>query len=96
MDDFIVWIIIIGFYAPLHFLLPVLILFITGNEPEDVRRQLIRGVLVDSAVSMVMAFAIVIYLAQQEEMSVAMSILLVSMLFPFVRIWRHRREITAS
>jgi len=96
MDDFIVWIIIIGFYAPLHFLLPVMILFITGNEPEDVRKQLIRGVLVDSATSMVMAFSIVIYMAKQEEMSVAMLILLVSMLFPFIRIWRHRREIVVS
>lgn len=95
MDEFIVWIIIAGFYAPLHFLLPVLVLFVTGSESEAVRRRLIRGALVDSAISMALAFALVIVLVRHGWMSVAMLILLLSMGAPFVRIWRHRREITA-
>ena len=93
MDDIIVWIIIAAFYAPLHFLLPVLVLFITGSESEPVRRRLIRGALVDSAISMALAFLVVILLVQKGLMTAAMVILLLSMSAPFVRIWRHRREI---
>ncbi len=94
MDDPVAWIIIIAFYAPLHFLLPVLVLFITGNEAEVLRRELIRHALIDAGVSMAAAFALVIYLVQQGDLSVAMFILLLSIAFPFIRIWRHRREIT--
>lgn len=93
MDDVIVWIIIAAFYAPLHYLLPVLILFITGREPEAVRRQLIRGALFDATLSMLVAFTVVIALVRDGWMSVAMSVLLLSMAYPFLRIWRHRREI---
>jgi hypothetical protein len=95
MDDVIVWIIIAAFYAPLHYLLPALILFITGNEPEDVRKRLIRGALVDSTLSMVIAFAIVIALVNTGWISVAMLVLLLSMFYPFLRILRHRKEIAA-
>ena len=93
MDDVIVWLIIIGFYAPLHFLMPVLVLFITGQESEETRRRLIRNSLIDSSLSMVVAFVVVITLAYRGEMSVAMLVMLLSMGFPFLRIWLHRREI---
>lgn len=96
MDNLVVWLIIIAFYAPLHYLLPVLVLFITGRESETVRKGLIRRALIDSTLSMTGAFAIAIYLVEQEMMSVAMLILLVSMLYPFIGIWRHRCEITAE
>lgn len=96
MDDIIVWIIIAAFYAPLHYLLPVLVLFITGSEPEAARRRLIRGAVLDSTSSMLVAFAIAIALVRQGGMSLAMLLLLLSMGFPFVRIWRHRREIASS
>lgn len=95
MNDVIAWIIIAAFYAPLHFLLPVLVLFITGQEAQDTRRRLIRNALIDSGVSMAVAFAVVIMLAHSGRMLPAMLILLVSMGFPFIRIWRHRREISA-
>lgn len=92
MDNMVVWIIIIAFYAPLHFLLPVLMLFITGNESEPVRRLLIRRALIDSALSLMGAFVIAILLVNMEQMLVAMLILLVSILVPFIRIFMHRRE----
>jgi hypothetical protein len=94
MDDIIIWIIIAGFYAPLHYLLPVLVLFITGQESETTRRRLIRNSLIDSTLSMAVAFAIVITLANLGHMLPAMVVLLASMSLPFVRIWRHRREIS--
>lgn len=96
MTDLTAWIIIAAFYAPLHFLVPVLVLFITGHEDETTRRRLIRNALIDAAVSMAVAFAIVITLVQRGQMLPAMLILLLSMGYPFVRIWRHRREISAS
>lgn len=96
MDDIVIWIIIAAFYAPLHYLLPVLILFITGSEPEPVRKRLIRNALLDSTVSMVLAFAVVIALVQFDYMSLGMLVLLLSMFVPFVRILRHRREISSA
>lgn len=96
MDSLIVWLIIIAFYAPLHYLLPVMFLFITGRESEAVRRRLIRRALIDSTLSLVGAFVIVIYFAEQRMMSTAMLILLLSMPYPFVGIWRHRREIAVN
>jgi len=96
MNDVIVWIIIAAFYAPLHFLSPALFLFITGKEDESVRKSLIKRALVDSALSMAIAFAVVIVLARQDQIFVAMIVLLMSMAFPFVRIWLHRREIAGG
>ena len=93
MDDFVVWTIIAAFYAPLHYLLPVMVLFITGNEADEVRAGLIRRALLDSTLSMALAFLLVVYLADQGHVSAAMAVLFASMGIPFIRIWRHRREI---
>jgi hypothetical protein len=95
VEDLIVWLIIVAFYAPLHYLLPVLVLFITGAEPEPNRKWLMRCALIDSTLSMIVAFAIAIVLVERESMSLAMLTLLLSMLYPFIGIWRHRREIAA-
>lgn len=96
MDNVIVWLIIAAFYAPLHFLLPVLLLFISGRESEAARRRLIRGALIDSALSMAVAFATAIALTTRGRMSLAMLVLLLSLGYPFIRIWRHRREIQGT
>ena len=93
MNEFIVWIIIIAFYAPLHYALPVIILFITGQEDESTRKGLIRRALIDSTWSMLLAFIIAIALVSMEQVIWAMAVLLVSMPLPFVRIVRQRREI---
>ncbi|MCB1798047.1 MAG: hypothetical protein KDI67_04110 [Gammaproteobacteria bacterium] len=96
MQDAIVWLIIAAFYAPLHYLLPVLVLFITGNESADVRKRLVRSALIDATLSMAVAFAAVIYLVQQGHISAAMIVLFLSMGFPFIRIWQHRREMVEN
>lgn len=96
MDDIIVWTIIAAFYAPLHYLLPVLILFITGSEPETERRQLIRRALIDSTLSMIAAFGVVIALANSGRMMPAMLILLASMAYPLLRIWQRRDRLQSS
>ena len=86
MDSIILWIIIIGFYAPLHYLLPVLLLFITGNESESERKAMTRRAVIDSTLSMVLAFVAAIGLVQIGLIGWAMLCLLVSMPLPFVRI----------
>jgi hypothetical protein len=96
MDNIVVWIIIIAFYAPLHFMLPVLILFITGKENESTRKALIRQALLDSGLSMLVAFALAIILVQSGYMNWAMLALLVSMPMPFIRIAVHRKQITGD
>jgi uncharacterized membrane protein YesL len=91
VNDPIVWIIIVVFYAPLHFMLPVLFLFIVGDEVEEVRRQLIRDALIDAALSMVIAFIIAIALVNFDHVALAMITLMLFMLVPFIRIVRHRQ-----
>ena len=88
----VAWIIIAGFYAPLHFLLPVLVLFITGTEAEPVRRTLIRRALLDSAVSLLVAFAIAIFLVRQGYMLSAMMVLLLAMGVFYIFLFRGQRK----
>jgi len=93
VDDPVIWIIIIAFYAPLHFMLPVLFLFIVGDETEAVRKQLIRCALIDAALSMVVAFALAFMLVNYSQIALAMVVLILFMLAPFIRILRNRRVI---
>ena len=93
MDDPVIWIIIIAFYAPLHFMLPVLFLFIVGDETEVVRKQLIRSAVIDAALSMAVAFALAILLVSHSQIALAMVVLVLFMLAPFIRILRNRRVI---
>jgi hypothetical protein len=91
VNDPVVWIIIIAFYAPLHFMLPMLLLFIVGHESETVRKRLIRSALIDAALSMIVAFALAIVLVRYEQIALAMVILVLFMVVPFIRIVRNRR-----
>ena len=96
MEDPIIWIIIIAFYAPLHFMLPVLFLFIVGDETETLRKQMIRSALIDAALSMAVAFAIAIVLVNHDHIALAMVVLILFMLAPFIRIIRNRRAIQGN
>ena len=96
MEDPLIWIIIIAFYAPLHFMLPVLFLFIVGDETESLRKQMIRSALVDAAVSMVVAFALAILLVNYAQIALAMVVLILFMMTPFIRIIKNRRAMQRS
>jgi hypothetical protein len=92
MDNTIVWIIIAGFYAPLHFIPPVLlVLFKTHDE---MRAFCMKRSLIDSTISMTLAFGLV-YLVGLDNMLLAMSILLIALAMPYLRvvkvIMRNRR-----
>ena len=96
MEDPIIWIIIIAFYAPLHFMLPVLFLFIVGDETETLRKQMIRNAVIDAAISMVVAFALAILLVNYAQIALAMVVLILFMLAPFIRIIKNRRSMQSS
>jgi len=85
MDSIIVWAIIALFYAPLHYLLPMLIVFFRNTDDAELRKQRLVATAIDCTISMVAAFAIVIYLSSQN-MLMAMVVLLISMFTPYVRL----------
>lgn len=91
MDDALAWIIIAAFYAPLHYLLPLLIVAMTGTEEGDARKRRLIATAVDCTLSMAFAFTVVIWLAG-GRLQAAMVVLLLSMAAPYLRIWLHRRS----
>lgn len=91
MDDIVIWIIIALFYAPLHYLVPALVVIMRSDDHE--RRSRLRRALLDCTVSMLASFAVVIWLVLQERITAAMVVLLVSLALPYVRIlWTPNTE----
>ncbi len=90
MDTTIVWLIIALFYAPLHYLLPLLVVVMTGREEGEARKRRLVATAIDCSLSMVIAFAVVIWLAA-DRLQLAMVVLLLSMATPYLRIWLHHR-----
>ena len=83
MDDTVIWIIIIGFYAPLHYLPPLLmVLFKTTDEN---RSNMLRTIAMDCTISMALAFGLVA-LVGLENMLLAMSILFLAIFLPYLRV----------
>ncbi len=83
MDNTIVWIIIAGFYAPLHYIPPVLLVLFKTDE--DMRAFCMKRSLIDSTISMTLAFGIV-YLIGLDNMLLAMAVLLIGLLIPYFRV----------
>ncbi len=91
MNDLVVWLIIVAFYAPLHFLVPVLVVLVSADSPAQ-RRSGLRSAVFNATVSMVVSFAVVIALVWNGEMLSAMVLLFLSMLYPLVRALLLRRQ----
>lgn len=93
MSDTTVWIIALAFYAPIHFLGPALVGFLTGPETPSQRRQLLVRIFVDCGVSMLAAFAVAAPLFRQAPQYAAL-VLLAAMFIPYLHVWiRHRRAL---
>ena len=74
MSEAVVWLIIAAFYAPLHFGGPVGVAILT-SEGVQYRQRMVRHMLVDSAVSMLLAFILVIWLTR-DNIQLAMMVML--------------------
>lgn len=90
MYDLVIWLIIAGFYVPMHYLLPILIVIIFSRENSN-RRHNVLLTAIDCTVSMALTFVIVIWLAS-DNLALAMIIMLVSLSAPYFRIILKRRQ----
>ena len=88
MSDAVVWLIIAAFYAPFHFMGPVGVVVLTTPGAQD-RRKLLRYILVECALTMLIAFILVIWLAV-DNLKLAMLIMFLSMLLPYWGGMMHR------
>ncbi len=91
MDTIITWVIIALFYAPLHYLIPIVIVFFQNVDVPVLRRQRIIATAIDCTLTMSVAFALVIWLSE-NRLQTAMFILMISMSLPYIRIWLQRRR----
>lgn len=85
MTDTLTWIVAVTFYAPFHYLGPLLVGFLTGKETTFQRKQLIISILVDCSLSMLVGFAVAYWLFK-TDLQVAMLVLLLSMCVPYLHI----------
>ena len=85
MSDTFVWFVAIAFYAPFHYLGPLLVCLLTGTESQSQRKLLIINILIDCTLSMLIAFALAIWLFD-NNLEIAMLILIVSMFVPYLHI----------
>lgn len=91
MNDPTTWIIIALFYAPLHYLGPVLLVFVRSDAVH--RRHVLRTALRDCTVTMVISFSLAIWLVNRDSITPAMLILLVSLMLPYAHVlWQQRRS----
>jgi hypothetical protein len=91
MDAFVTWLIIAIFYAPLHYLIPIIIVFFQNVSDPELRKKRMIATAIDCTLSMTVAFALVIWLSE-NQLHVAMYILMLSMATPYLRVWLQRRK----
>jgi hypothetical protein len=85
MDTTVTWFIIALFYAPLHYLVPLLVVLIRSGE--QARRPAVIRTLVDCTLSMAASFAMVVWLVGLDRLAPAMAVLLSSMALPYIRLF---------
>jgi hypothetical protein len=85
MNDVIAWLIALGFYAPFHYLGPLLVSFLTGHDTPSQRKRLIVSILIDCTLSLLIAFALAFWLFK-IDLQLAVLVLLVSMCIPYLHI----------
>jgi hypothetical protein len=93
MSDVTVWLIALAFYAPIHYLGPLLVGVITGTEDAAERKVLLRSVTIDCTLSMALAFSITL-VTFRTHLQLAMGVLLLSMIVPYTHLalLRYRRR----
>ncbi len=92
MDSAIVWIIIAVFYIPLHYAIPLAVVFFMHSDNPELRRQRMIATAIDCTISTIIAFSLAIWLAK-DRLQLAMLILGLSMALPYIRIMlQHRND----
>lgn len=91
MSDTIAWIIALLFYAPIHYLGPALVIFLSGSGSAPERRKLFRFILIDCTLSMLLAFPLAAFVFGKSPQYAAL-ILLAAMFLPYLHILALRRR----
>jgi hypothetical protein len=92
MGDLTTWIIALVFYAPVHYLGPALVGFLTGDETSQQRHLLLKHIAIDCTLSLAVAFAIAAPLYESIPQYAA-AIFLLAMFVPYLRLWQYRRRL---
>ncbi len=88
MNDAVVWIIIAVFYLPLHYAIPLVVLFFMHSDEPKIRKRRMIATAIDCTISAAVAFSLAIWLAT-DQLHIAMLILALSMAIPYIFIPLH-------
>ena len=91
MSDITVWLIALGFFAPVHYLGPALVALLSGKEEFEQRRKMLKRIVVDCTVSMAAAFAVAVPLFKIAPQFAAL-VFLLAMSAPYIHVWAYRRR----
>lgn len=92
MDSFIVWLIIALFFAPLHYLIPILVVVLNLKHPDE-KSHAVKTTIIDCTISMLIGFG-AIFLFFMDDLEIAILILLLAFISPYIWIFLIRREIS--
>lgn len=91
MNDPTAWLIALAFFAPLHYLGPLLTGLLTGDEDAATRKRLLTRLAIDCTLTMGLAFVIAM-LTFATRPGIAIGILIAAMFTPYAHLWVHRRR----
>lgn len=91
MNDIGAWLIGLAFYAPIHFLGPLLVLLLTGPADGAARSARLRATLIECTLTMVVAFALAVPLFRSHP-GWAAAILGVAMFVPYTHLYFARER----
>ncbi len=84
------WFIALGFFAPLHYLGPLAVLFFTGAEGGERRRLLLRKIVLDCTLVLVLLFPLAAWLSGSRPLAGGLLFLALAAL-PYLRLYWLRR-----
>ncbi len=86
-----IWLIALAFFIPMHYLGPLAVLFLTGNESPELRRQRLRALLIDCTLTIVIAFPFAAWLFERSPLYAGL-LFLGMMALPYLHLLRLRRR----
>ncbi|MGD2082145.1 MAG: hypothetical protein PVF91_04215 [Chromatiales bacterium] len=91
MLDPLTWLVFALVYAPLHYMLPLWLAWLTGVETGRERGRLVRAIVLDCTLSLGLAITAALCLVNPAPQS-AMAVLLAAVFAPYTHIWLYRRR----
>lgn len=91
MKDSLTWIIFGLGYIPMHFMMPLLLAFMTGAETPEERKALLRYLCMEGCISLVMV-GLAAFLLLNLDTMYALTALLLGPTLPLAGLWLYRRR----